>query len=207
MPQTALLCNLVVVCGGCWFFIKGGHFSLRRVLPFVVSSIPMAYYGGTVPIGKKLFTLLLGISLAVAALRMLLSGYSFERRTELSWRNAWVTGIPIGAVLGFFSGLVGIGGGIYLSPLLMILGWADSKEAAAAASFFILVNSMAGLIGQFSKSGLSFEISEVLPLLVAVFLGGQIGSRLGSQKLPRLAIQRITALLILYISGRLLLQK
>ncbi|MBI3541139.1 MAG: sulfite exporter TauE/SafE family protein [Deltaproteobacteria bacterium] len=206
IPQIALLCNLVVVVGGYWFFWKAGHFSLRRVLPFIVTSIPMATWGGSIPIEKKVFMLLLGLSLGVAALRMLLSDKVFESRFPLSWKRAWAVGIPVGALLGFLSGLVGIGGGIYLAPVLLLLGWADSKQAAAAASFFILVNSIAGFGGQLMKGGFMISWGMVLPLLFAVFLGGQIGSRLGSQTIPKLALQRVTAILILAVVARLLIQ-
>jgi hypothetical protein len=204
MPKVSLLCNLIVVSGGCWFFYRSGHFSFKRIIPFIVTSIPMAYWGGSLRIGKTLFIWLLGISLGIAALRMLLSEKTFETKIVLSWKKAWLVGIPVGALLGFLSGLVGIGGGIYLSPLLLFLGWANSKQAAAAASFFILVNSMAGLTGQLTKGVPIVEGQWILPLLVAVFLGGQIGSRLGSRRIPKLALQRVTAALILFISIRLL---
>ncbi len=207
IPKVALFCNLAVVLSGFWFFTRAGYFSLKRALPFVVSSIPMAYWGGSISIDKTLFTLLLGLSLAIASLRMFFADKSFQSRPPLFWKNAWIVGLPMGAALGFLSGVVGIGGGIYLTPLLLLMGWADAKQAAASASFFILVNSMAGLIGQFSKSGLPSgnEISALWILLGAAFLGGQIGSRLGSQKISPLILQRISASLILYASGRLLI--
>lgn len=213
VPKIALFCNLAVAASGFWFFTKAGHFSLKRTLPFVVSSIPMAYWGGSLPIGKTLFTLLLGLSLAVASLRMFfpdqLSQLSktSQARPSLSWKKAWVIGLPVGALLGFLSGVVGIGGGIYLIPVLLLLSWADAKEAAASASFFILVNSLAGLGGQFFKSGFPSgdEMSTLWILPLATFLGGQIGSRLGSRKISPWMLQRVSASLILYASGRLLI--
>jgi len=204
IPKVALLCNLIVSTGGTWLFFRAGHLSFRRILPFVVTSIPMAYLGGATPIGKTLFTWLLGLSLMVAALRMLLADKVFESREILSWKTAWVVGIPVGALLGFLSGLVGIGGGIYLAPVLLLMGWANSKQAAASASFFILVNSLSGLAGQLTKGGFTLAAESFLPLLIAVFLGGQIGSRLGSQRLPKVILQRLAAGLILFVSGRLL---
>jgi uncharacterized membrane protein YfcA len=203
IPKVALLCNLIVVTGGLYLFFKAGYFSVKKVLPFVVTSIPAAYIGGSLPIGKDLFSFLLALSLLFAALRMLLREDSFVVGRPLSWRSAWVVGLPLGAVLGAFSGLVGIGGGIFLSPLLFLLGWADARESAAAASFFILVNSVAGLLGQFTKGGSLPEMTLLVPLGFAVFLGGQIGSRLGANKLPKLALQRVTAVLILFASIRL----
>lgn len=203
MPVAALLCNLIVVSGGCWFFIRAGHFSLRTVLPFLLTSIPMAAWGGSLPIGKTSFTLLLGTSLVIAAFRMFFAENAIERFKIPSWKTVLLVGLPVGALFGFVSGLVGIGGGIYLSPLLMILGWSDSKQAAASASLFILVNSLAGLAGHWTRSGLAVVDGTILPLLIAVFLGGQLGSRLGSGRIPRLTLQRITAVLILAVSGRL----
>jgi len=205
IPKISLLCNLVVVTGGFFVFYREGHFSPRKVLPFVVGSIPAAYWGGRFPIGKTFFSLLLGLSLLVAAIRMLLSDESFIVRREVSWQHAWVVGVPAGGLLGALSGLVGIGGGIFLSPFIYFLGWGDAKEAAAAASFFILVNSLAGLGGQFSKTGWNLpDIHLLIPLGIAVLIGGQIGSRLGSKKIQKLALQRITAGLILWVAVRLL---
>jgi len=206
MPQTSLLCNIAVVTGGAWLFHKAGHLSLKRVLPFVVTSIPAAYWGGTIHINKRLFTGLLAMSLIISAVRLLLSGKAFAPRMTLTWKTAWLAGIPLGAVLGFLSGLVGIGGGIYLAPLLLLMGWADAKQAAASASFFILVNSLAGLAGQWTKTGGVLEFPWIWPLLLAVVLGGQIGSRLGARTIPRVALQRVTAALILFVGGRLLAQ-
>lgn len=200
---VALLCNIAVVSFGTWHFARGGHLSLQKVLPFMVTSVPMAYFGGTIQISKTSFTLLLGVSLAVAAARMLWIGKAIEPTAPVKQRTVWLVGAPLGALLGFLAGIVGIGGGIYLAPVLLFLGWANAKEMAAAASFFILVNSLAGLAGQATR-GLVIDEGFLIPLLVAVVLGGQIGSRLGTYKLPRLAVQRLSGALILVVSGRLL---
>ncbi len=201
--STALLCNVAVVSFGTWHFARGGHLHLRKVMPFVITSAPMAYWGGTFEISKTLFTLLLGMSLAVAAARMLWIGKAIEPTTPVRSRTTWLIGAPLGAALGFLAGIVGIGGGIYLAPVLLFLGWANAKEMAAAASFFILINSVAGLAGQ-ATGGIKADVWLIVPLLIAVVLGGQIGSRLGSYKMPKLAIQRLSGALILIVSGRLL---
>src|SRR3990167_9415536 len=117
IPPLALICNLIVTTGGFWNFYRAGHFRLGKVLPFVVLSIPMAYWGGTFLIGKRFFSLLLGISLMAVAARMVLAGKEFQATKEISPRQAWILGLPIGALLGFLSGFIGIGGGIFLSPL------------------------------------------------------------------------------------------
>lgn len=204
MPKVALLCNLVVAGGGFWVFWRAGYFSPKQVLPFVLTSIPMAYLGGRIPLGKTLFLWLLALSLLAAGLRMLLSERSFAGQREPSWARAWALGLPIGAALGLLSGLVGIGGGIFLAPVLYFLGWSHSREAAAAAAFFILANSVSGLFGQLAKSGPALDWGLALPLMAAVLLGGQIGSRIGAGKISKLTLQRVTAALILSVSGRLL---
>ena len=203
VPPIALVCNLIVTVGGCWHFYKGGHFKLKTVLPFLALSMPMAYLAGRLPIAKELFCLLLGFSLLAVALRMILPNQKFEEIREVSWRWAWLMGLPVGAALGFLAGLVGIGGGIFLSPLLLLMRWVNIKQAAASASLFIAANSFFGLMGQFQKG--TADLSSLLPLAVAVFLGGQIGSRLGSYKIPRVGLQRLLATLIMYVSGRLIL--
>lgn len=203
-PQVALICNLVVVTGGCFYFIRSGHFSLPKALPFILASIPMAYLGGTIPIGKSTFILLLSLSLMVAGCRLLLGRVSFEKAGSWSRKKQWWGGLALGSLIGGFSGLVGIGGGIFLSPLLLLLGWGKPKEVAGMASFFITVNSLAGLAGQWSKSGLQLDPVWLLPLGMAVFFGGQIGSRWAVGRLPASAMVRVTALLVLGVSFRMM---
>ncbi|MBI2082188.1 MAG: sulfite exporter TauE/SafE family protein [Deltaproteobacteria bacterium] len=204
IPKIGLICNLIVVTGGCFFYIKEGHFSFKKTVPFVLTSIPFAYLGGRIPIQKEFFQLLLGFSLLAAAVRMLLAEKAYSASGSIGWKKSLLIGLPIGALLGLLSGLVGIGGGIFLSPLLCLLHWTDAKGAAASASFFILVNSLAGLSGQIMKSGVLPEMIFIIPLGVAALLGGQIGSRLGSREIPKLAVQRITSILIFFVAGRLL---
>ena len=205
VPPIALFCNLIVSASAFWHFRQAGHFSFKKILPFIVCSIPMAFLGGRTVISKKLFCLLLGISLLAAGLRLLLPDKRFEETCVVSDRKMWLAGAPLGGILGFLSGLVGIGGGIFLSPLLLLMRWANSKQAAASASFFILVNSLSGLFGQ-SQKGAVVAHESLLFLGAAVLIGGQLGSRLGSYRLPRLGLQRITALLIVYVSMNLLLK-
>ena len=202
IPQTALVCNLVVSAGGVWHFHRAGYIDWRRMLPFVVLSVPMAYVGGRVPVGREVFFALLGGSLLVAGLRMFL-----PMRREGVWagiapRTAWLIGVPTGAALGLLAGLVGIGGGIFLAPVLILTGWMDARRAAAAAAVFILVNSAAGLAGQLGK-GLHLD-AMVLPLVFAVFIGGQLGSRMGAYRIPVGGVRRLLAGLIVVVSVRIL---
>ena len=205
IPPIALICNLIVAGTGFYYFLKGGHFNLRKALPFVVLSIPMAYWGGRIPIGKELFAILLGLSLLAAALRMLMPGDRFDGGREVSPKKAWAIGLPSGAALGFLSGLVGIGGGIFLSPLLLFLRWVNVKQAGASASFFIIVNSLSGLLGQLHKGPIKGEWECLWFLGAVVFIGGQIGSRFGSFHVPKIVLQRVLALLITAVAVKMMM--
>lgn len=204
-PSVALLCNLIVVTGGCILFYQRGHFSSRLLYPFIVTSIPMAYLMGSLVISKTLFLYIICIALFLSGIVMI---YQHKLQTKIISPqhnpNLWRWGLPIGAGLGSLAGLVGIGGGIFLSPVLYLLGWGTAKQIAATASGFILVNSLAGLGGHFFKlQEASIRLEQILafwPLFVAVLIGGQIGSRLSSSRLPPRTIQLLTAILVLYVS-------
>jgi len=202
IAPVALCCNLVVTTGGLWHFARAGHLKLKTVLPFAIASIPMAYVGGRLAISYDLFSILLGLSLLLVAVRMFLPARSCDSIREISVVKSLCVGLPLGAALGFLAGLIGIGGGIFLAPVLLLLRWANIKEAAAAASVFIVMNSAAGLLGQLQKG--AFDFNLLYPLALAVFLGGQIGSRLGAYKLPKIRLQQLLAVLVLYVSVKLL---
>jgi uncharacterized membrane protein YfcA len=153
-------------------------------------------------VGERAFFLLLGVSLAAAGTRAFLAAGSEDERCDRRRHPSWRTGLLVGAALGFLAGLVGIGGGVFLAPVLLLAGWANAKQAAAAASVFIVVNSAAGLAGQFAK-GVYIDAS-VAPLALAVLVGGQLGSRLGSRRLPISALQRLLAALVLAVGLRLI---
>jgi uncharacterized membrane protein YfcA len=204
-PKIALLANIIVASGGCYFFIRAGHMKLRKILPFLLTSVPAAYWGASIPVSRKIFTMLLAFCLGMAALRLLLAKQSFSPKAEVSAKETWGLGLPIGALLGVLSGVSGIGGGIFLAPVLFGLRWLNAKEVAAATSLFILVNSFSGLFGQISKGGAWPEISWLLPLLAAACLGGQIGSRLAAQRLSFPALRRVTASLLVFVSVTLFL--
>lgn len=201
IPKIGLLCNLLVVSGGCWHYYKKGHFNRRLILPFVLSSVPMAFIGGMYPVKEKAFMMILAGSLLLAGFRLLFIAKPQE--SDLTAPSPGVS-VLIGGLLGFLSGLVALGGGIFLSPLLLNLRWGRPKEVAAVASAFIFLNSAAGLAGQLTK-GMPSDIAEYWPLFLAVLLGGQFGSRIGTNPLvSQHLIQRGTAVLILIISTRLL---
>jgi hypothetical protein len=204
-PVVALVCNLIVATGGTVRFAQARLVPWRRLVPLLALSMPAAWVGGTLPVSKQLFLLLLGCSLLIASILLFVQR---EREAEAS-RWPWL-GTMLAGPIGLLSGIVGIGGGIFLAPVLHLIGWDRAKRVAAAASCFILANSLAGLGGQLTKlAGSPQLIEEALgywPLGLAVLVGGQIGSRVGVELLPAAWLRRLTGLLILYVAVRLLLQ-
>lgn len=211
LPIIALICNIIVVLGGTLRFQSRGLIDWQRVWPIMVLSVPAAWIGGLIHIQEDSFMLLLGVSLFVAAILLLLQPVLKKTsQASSSWANRLWFPPVIGTGIGFLSGMVGIGGGIFLAPILLLINWADSRRIAATASLFILVNSAAGLTGQVMKSGFEPSIaawSVYWPIFVGVLIGGQIGSTLASRKLPEIWIRRLTALLIIYVSLRILWQQ
>ncbi|VAW00285.1 Possible sulfoacetate exporter [hydrothermal vent metagenome] len=208
IPIVALLCNIIVVTGASLRFQVSGLIPWRRAWPILLLSIPAAWLGGRIPIEREAFLLLLGSSLAIAAFLLLSNSKpkSNPAKDTGAKKQSLLIAPAIGTAIGFLSGMVGIGGGIFLAPILLLINWSDTRRIAATASIFILVNSLAGLAGQFSKTGweeATVTIAEYWPLFVAVFLGGQIGSHLASKALTEMWIRRLTALLILYVASRI----
>ncbi len=198
LRMIALCCNIVVVTGTLWLFWKNGYFDRKKMWPLVILSIPFAYLGGFVQLSESSFFILLGIILMIGSFLMLMPK-----------EKKWITfpmkaNALIGGGIGFLSGVVGIGGGIFLSPILHLSAWDKAKKIACATAFFILVNSMAGLVGQISAHSFQVPLQTLLPLLFAVFIGGQIGSRLGAFRFTANMIRQISAVLIFVVSIRIL---
>lgn len=203
----ALICNIMVVTAGTYIFYKQGKFDFKKNWVFVAASIPLAYLGGYYPIKEKSFFVVLGFTLIIASLLL----WFQNRIQKLSADRPPMSdkvgmNVVLGGGVGFLSGLVSIGGGIFLSPLLHLMNWDEVKKISAMASFFILVNSISGLAGQFTR-GVQIDWSFTWPLLLAVFVGGQIGSRLGATVFNPFLIKRITAVLILMAGVNILLKQ
>lgn len=195
LRPAALLCNILVATGGTIIFYKENQLDLKKYWPFLVTSVPFAFLGGFWPVSESSFFQILGVTLVVASFFLWIQRSSRAKETPERTGHL-LSALGMGGFIGFLSGVTSIGGGIFLSPLLHLLNWDQAKKISAFASLFILVNSISGLAGQLSRSS-NIDWNFVWPLMIAVFLGGQIGSRLGARKFNDVYIKRITAALIL----------
>lgn len=208
VPLIALACNILVVSGNTVRYAYTGNLNWRALLPALSLSIPMAWLGGRIPVSEFTFSALLGIVLLLTSLSMLFQPSWEQAAGSSSRRHAFIL-VPVGAATGFLAGLVGIGGGIFLAPVLYWLKWSHEKAIAAACSLFILLNSLAGLAGQtakLSELGTLEMAQPYLILLPAVLIGGWIGNRFGVFSMRPADLRRVTALLILIVSIRLLIK-
>ncbi|WP_309602543.1 sulfite exporter TauE/SafE family protein [Sphingomonas sp.] len=203
VPIISLACNILVVSVGTWRFARAGHLDWRRAWPLFVTSVPAAWIGGSLHIPKDTFVDLLAASLLVAGLTLLWEPM-WKRDISPERGMLWVEPVAGGA-LGFLAGVVGIGGGIFLAPLLYVLRWDAPKRIAATCAAFILVNSISGLAGQASKglAATGAVLSDHALLFPAVVVGGIIGAGLGATRLAPSWVRIVTAMLILYVAVRL----
>lgn len=201
--STALLCNIAVVSGNVWLYQRRKLIDWQKLLPLISLSIPMAYLGGRLKISQTFFFILLGFILLFAAITMWNSKRIVSEQKQQSKEDIRRSSI-YGGIVGFISGMVGIGGGIFLAPILHLTNWNTPKRIAAAASLFILINSIAGLIGQYSNQDFYIDWNFTTILLVTVFIGGQIGSRLSNQFFSAAQLKKTTALLIAFVAIRIL---
>ncbi len=200
---TALLCNIVVVSGNVFLFYQQKKIDFKKILPLVFMSIPLAYLGGYLKISQQFFFILLGVTLLFAAISMWISKRIISN-DEKNQKINLLTNLSIGGSIGFISGIVGIGGGIFLAPLLHHTNWDTPKKIAATASFFILVNSIAGLLGQYANPDFFIDWNLTSILLMTVFIGGQIGSRMSNNYFTPIQLKKATAILIAFVSLRIL---
>jgi uncharacterized membrane protein YfcA len=208
IPAISLSCNIIVVSGGVYHFYRAGQLNLKELLPFVVLAIPLAWLGGNLTISESTFIGLLGLVLLLSGAHLLWSSFRAHQTSGDRKQIQSIAAYPIGGAIGFVSGMVGIGGGIFLAPILYLVRWAPPRRIAALSSGFILLSSLAGLSGQLMKHGGSSIVTSWLaswPLFLAVLAGGQLGSRMGTKILPPEWIKRLTAVLIIYVAFRLLM--
>lgn len=200
LKPTALLLNIVVAGAGAYLYCSARQFSWRVFWPFVITSIPASFLGGTFSLPPEVYRPALGLVLLFAAWRL------FVRKDQVDYTTkapAHSTAMLVGAVLGFVSGLIGVGGGIFLSPLMILLRWARVREVSGIAALFILVNSIAGLLGHMSSL---HHVPDYAPLLAGMALiGGSIGALCGSRHLPVAAILKAMSFMLVLAGGKMFL--
>ncbi len=204
MTTSALCLNLLVAGMAFWSFFRASYFSWRLVWPFAVASVPLAFVGGFLKVSVNIYSTLLAGVLVFAAWRLV---FEFHQDTSkvVIHPPSFLVSLSIGGIIGILSGMVGIGGGIFLSPLLLFLHWADPKRTAATSAAFIFINSLAGLLGKFASH--QFQLSPVvIYMAVTAFLGGIIGSRLGANHFSGRWLCRILAGVLLIAALKLLLK-
>lgn len=203
--SVALLCNVVVVSGGCYLFYKKGLFDIQKFLPFVVTSIPLSFLGASFRLKENVFFIILGITLIVSSVALIVQTLKNQQKLETHQKYPIVVNYILGGGIGFLAGLVGIGGGIFLAPILNHLRWEKSLTIAALTSFFILVNSISGLSGLILNNTFQVPVTYAIFLMFVVLLGGQLGTRITLRKFSGNSIKRLTALLVFSVGIRVLL--
>ena len=191
MKPTALILNLFVAGISFFYYYKGGHFNKNLFIPFAIASIPLAFWGGTIEIDASIYKKILAILLVFAILKMLnvFGKDNHSTKPVKLWQ-----GLVVGGIIGFFSGLIGIGGGIILTPIILLLHWGNMKEAAAVSALFIWVNSASGLVGQLS-SGVHLE-TETFVLVAVALIGGVLGGYYGSKKINNQKLRYILSFVL-----------
>lgn len=199
MKPTALMLNLFVSLTSFIQFYRGKHFLWKIFLPFAIASVPFSFLGGLIHVDGNIYKKILGILLLIPVLRFLFFQNFDVSETKKS--NIWLS-ILVGAVIGFLSGLIGIGGGIILSPVLLLLKWTDQKQTAAISALFIFVNSVSGLAGQLIK-GIEFSQDMVAYVAIA-FTGGLLGAYFGARKFPQTVLKNLLAVVLMFAAYKLL---
>ena len=195
---TALVLNVFVASIAAFQFYRAGHFSWRTFLPFAIASIPFAFIGGMIVLPITIYKITLGVVLILAAVRL---AWKFVPEKPITEPPVWLA-LIIGAVIGLLSGLVGVGGGIFLTPVLLLMSWSETKRAAGMSAMFILVNSIAGIAGNYA------QVLKLPPgvwiWIAAAVVGGVIGSTLGSHRFGTLTLRRVLAVVLLFAGIKLI---
>ena len=205
-PILALICNVIVVSGNSFNYIRAGNHNIKLLIPFLIGSVPFAFIGGSLRIDKELFEIILFLVLSIAGLLLLINNKSYEDQEVLVRKINYFISLLIGSFLGLVSGLVGIGGGIFLSPILFLLRADKPKNIITTASLFILINSISGIFGQLTKDNILGEIINYWPLFCAVLLGGLFGNFLNLKIFSNRTLAILTSLLVIFVAIRMALK-
>jgi len=203
IPIIALTCNIIVASGNCFNYIRAGNLDIKFLTPYFLGSIPLAYIGGKFQITKDFFQILLFFCLTISSLLLLIQARQYKLTNQIIKKIPFFVAILIGAIIGLVSGIVGIGGGIILSPILFNLKAAQPNKIVMAASLFILINSISGFLGQIQKINDISQLQPYLYLPLAVLLGGQLGNFLNIKILKSHILALLTSLLVLFVAVRL----
>ena len=202
-PVIALMCNIIVVSGNSFNYIRAGNHNFNLLLPFLIGSIPFAFLGGSLKIDKDFFEILLFFVLSIAGILLLINNKSYENENLTIKKINFIYSLIIGSILGLVSGIVGIGGGIFLSPILFLLKAEKPKIISTTASLFILINSISGILGQFTKDKTFDELMNYWPLFLSVLIGGLIGNYLNLKIFSNRILTILTSLLVIFVSVRI----
>ena len=202
-PILALICNIIVVSGNSLNYVRSGNLNLKLLTPYLIGSIPFAFFGASISISKELFEILLFVILIIAGIFLLIESKSFNDDQIKINSIPKIISLLIGSIIGFASGIIGIGGGIFLSPILFLMKAGYPKQIATTASLFILINSIFGVAGQLTKDVVFDEFLNFWPLFIAVLIGGQIGNFLNIKFLSGKTLAIITSLLVIFVAIRM----
>ncbi|MDA9665603.1 sulfite exporter TauE/SafE family protein [Candidatus Pelagibacter sp.] len=202
-PILALICNIIVVSGNSINYVRSGNLNLKLLTPYLIGSIPFAFFGASISITKELFEILLFVILIIAGIFLLIESKSFNDDQIKINSIPKIISLLIGSIIGFTSGIIGIGGGIFLSPILFLMKAGYPKQIATTASLFILINSIFGVAGQLTKDIVFDEFLNFWPLFIAVLIGGQIGNFLNIKFLSGKTLAIITSLLVIFVAIRM----
>jgi uncharacterized membrane protein YfcA len=201
MSTTALLINILVASIAFFSYVRAGHFSFKLIFPFLISSIPFAFIGGMIHVSTSIYTFLLSGALLFAAFRLIVHIDSSQSENEEYHVPPLVYSLPVGGGIGLLSGIVGVGGGIFLSPLMLLLRWADPKRTSAASALFIVMNSIAGIVGRQFQG--NFAVGNFLPFMAAAVVGGIAGSWWGARKFSNSTLRRLLGIVLIIAAVKL----
>jgi len=202
-PILALICNIIVVSGNSINYVRSGNLNFKLLAPYLIGSIPFSFFGASMSLTKELFEILLFVILIIAGIFLLIESNSFNDDQIKINSIPKIISLLIGSIIGFTSGIIGIGGGIFLSPILFLMKAGYPKQIATTASLFILINSIFGVAGQLTKDIVFDEFLNFWPLFIAVLIGGQIGNFLNIKFLSGKTLAIITSLLVIFVAIRM----